>query len=293
MLPSTNTHLHRPISIAIPASFIEIYSSIARQTSQIGRIARAACIFCVDEILIYSDQSTRNQARQRRLITRVLEYLDTPQYLRKHIFGKLPELRYVGLLPPLRTPHHPIEKHSRVLRDDEIREGYVSRKGKRLMVDVGVEYLLPLLKPHPEQIPCRVTVRITQTTKGTFEASLSPPPMKYWGYRTVDTNQSLGAILKDKTKFDLIVATSRQAQPINEVWRVLQSRWQQAGRILVLFGSHGEGLVEILQHEGIKLPSLVDFTVNTAPGQGVATIRTEEAVFLSLAVLRLLETDIK
>lgn len=293
MLPSTDTHSQTPVSIAIPASFIDIYANMAKQTTQIGRISRAACIFCVDEILIYSDQSTRIQVRQHRLITKILEYLDTPQYLRKHIFGKRPELRYAGLLPPLRTPHHPIEKQSQALRDGEIREGYAFRKAKRLVVDVGVEHPLPLLKPHPDHIPCRTTVRITRIANGSLEASLSPPlPGKYWGYRVVDTNQSLGAILKHNSKYDLIVATSRRASPINEVWRALQTRWRQASRTLVLFGSHREGLVKILKREGNKLPSLVDFIVNTAPGQGVATIRTEEAVFLSLAVLRLLETDI-
>jgi len=294
MSPSTDTLLHKPVTIAIPASLIDIHKNLARQTSQIGRIARAASIFCIDEILIYSDQSVKEQTHQSRVITRVLEYLDTPQYLRKHLFGKLPELRFVGLLPPLRTPHHPIEKHSRLLLDGDIREGFIFRKSKLLMVDVGVERPIPLLEVHPKRIPSRATVRINRTTDGSLEARLTTPlPGIYWGYRVIDTHQPLSSTLKHQSKYDLIVATSRRAPAIGKVWNNLQTCWCQANRILVLFGSHEEGLDEIVQREGDKLSSLVDFTINTAPGQGVATIRTEEAIFLSLAVLRLLETDIK
>ncbi len=294
MSSSTDTLLHTPVTIAIPASFIDLHENLATQTSQIGRIARAASIFCVDEILIYPDQSAKKQSHQRRVITRVLEYLDTPQYLRKHLFGKLPELRFVGLLPPLRTPHHPVEKHSRLLHDGEIREGYIFRKSKLLMVDVGVEHPLPLLEVPPDRVPSRATVRINRTADGLLEARLATPlPGTYWGYRVIDTHQPLSSTLKHQSKYDLIIATSRRATAISKVWNALQTCWQQASRILVLFGSHEEGLAEILQREGDKLSSLVDFTVNTAPGQGVATIRTEEAIFLSLAVFRLLETDIK
>ncbi|MFX1476345.1 MAG: putative RNA uridine N3 methyltransferase [Promethearchaeota archaeon] len=35
--------------------------------------------------------------------------------------------------------------------------------------------------------------------------------------------------------------------------------------------------------------ALTDFQVNTVPNQGVETIRTTEAVFLSLSLFRLLE----
>ena len=37
--------------------------------------------------------------------------------------------------------------------------------------------------------------------------------------------------------------------------------------------------------EGLDLDVLVDFVVNMVPEQGTATVRTEEALFASLAVL--------
>jgi predicted SPOUT superfamily RNA methylase MTH1 len=282
--------LPKQLSIAIPASFIDVYSSLAQKTTQIGSIARAAAINFVDEILVFPDYSSRKQASQRRLITRVLEYLDTPQYLRKHLFGKLPELRRVGLLPPLRTPHHPLEKRSQKLTDGEIREGYAYHKEGKIVTDVGVEHPLPL-DSAPSQIPCKITVSITRRANGVLAAQPATPPTPeiYWGYKVLDIQQSLSTFLKKTRAHNLVVATSRMAPHVNEVWTRMHSRWQKAKRVLILFGSHDRGLREILQREGHKLQTFTDFQVNTVPNQGVETIRTAEAVLLSLSAFRLLE----
>jgi hypothetical protein len=54
---------------------------------------------------------------------------------------------------------------------------------------------------------------------------------------------------------------------------------------LVAFGSPRLGLKEILVQEGKSPDDVFNFFVNTVPGQNVATVRTEEAVFISLGVL--------
>jgi predicted SPOUT superfamily RNA methylase MTH1 len=280
----------KQLSIAIPASFIDVYTNLAQKTIQIGRIARAAAINSVNEILIFPDSSSRAQAHQRRLISQVLEYLDTPQYLRKHLFRKLPELKRVGVLPPLRTPHHPIEKRSRKLKDGEFREGYAYYDEGKPVVDVGVEYALPLDSTH-STMPSRVTVSIKRRRNGKITAHLAEPPTPevYWGYKVIDIQKSLSDFLTKNRTYDLVLATSRKAPLIQEIWPTLQKRWMKAERVLVLFGSHKKGLAEILQQEGHQINTLTDFQVNTVPNQGVETIRTTEAVFLSLSIFRLLE----
>ena len=290
MSSRTTRTIPKQLSIAIPASFIDIHSNLAQKTTQIGWVARAAAINHVDEILIFPDASSQEQAPQRRLIKRVLEYLDTPQYLRKYLFRKLPELRRVGLLPPLRTPHHPIEKQSKKLKDGEFREGYAFLEDGRLVVDVGVEYSLPL-NPAPSKIPSRVTVSIERKGSGILTALLTKPPTPevYWGYKVKDIQKSLFDFLQRNRIYDLVVATSRKAPLISEIWSSLKKRWKIAKRVLVLFGSHNKGLKEILQREGRQVQALTDFLVNTVPNQGVETIRTTEAVFLSLSIFRLLE----
>ncbi len=39
-------------------------------------------------------------------LARVLQYLETPQYLRKALFPMHRDLRLAGLMPPLDCPHH-------------------------------------------------------------------------------------------------------------------------------------------------------------------------------------------
>lgn len=41
-----------------------------------------------------------------QLLVKLLEYLECPQYLRKHLFPVCDDLRYAGILNPLDAPHH-------------------------------------------------------------------------------------------------------------------------------------------------------------------------------------------
>jgi predicted SPOUT superfamily RNA methylase MTH1 len=61
--------------------------------------------------------------------------------------------------------------------------------------------------------------------------------------------------------------------------------WKKAQSILVLFGAPSKGLHEIARDEGVNLNDLVNYVLNTVPGQGTETVRTEEAFLATLAVL--------
>ncbi|MHC1579550.1 MAG: putative RNA uridine N3 methyltransferase, partial [Candidatus Alkanophagales archaeon] len=91
------------LSILIPSSLTMDTADMKLKTYKVGQVARAASIFCVDEIVIYKDREYDDS----RFIERVLRYAETPQYLRKRLFGLEPELRFAGVIPPLRTRHHP------------------------------------------------------------------------------------------------------------------------------------------------------------------------------------------
>jgi predicted SPOUT superfamily RNA methylase MTH1 len=53
----------------------------------------------------------------------------------------------------------------------------------------------------------------------------------------------------------------------------------------VAFGAPSRGLHEIAQDENLKLENIADFVVNMVPNQGTVTVRTEEALLASLAIL--------
>ena len=49
-----------------------------------------------------------------------------------------------------------------------------------------------------------------------------------------------------------------------------------------------KNIIDITQKENTKLSELADFTVNTVPNQATKTVRTEEAIFTTLAIFNLL-----
>ncbi|MEM2412516.1 MAG: RNA methyltransferase [Candidatus Bathyarchaeia archaeon] len=272
------------LSIAIPASVISDVPHLREKTAKIGLIGRAAAIFGVEEIIVYQDLPGVKLKDDADLIATLLRYMETPQYLRKRLFKLRYELRYVGILPPLRTPHHPTAKRVADLKVGEYREGVVISKTKRgVLVDVGVEK--PALVPRAH-IPVgeRVTVKVEsvdgQVTAKVVEVEEIP---HYWGYEVTVWNGSFGSLAKSR-HFDLKIATSKHGDVFTVVKDAIAERWAKARTVLIGFGAPDAGLYEIVKRESLNLDDVVDFVVNTIPGQQTETVRTEEAIIASLAV---------
>ena len=275
----------RRLSIAIPASVVSDTPHLREKTSKIGLIGRAAAIFRVDEIIIYSDNQKINQTADMDLIATLLSYMETPQYLRKRLFKIRSELQYAGVLPPLRTPHHPLNRKMKNLKIGEYREGVtVSRIKEDTFVDIGVEQQAMILK---KRLPIgkRVTVKIVMIGKHVqVEVANRDDIPKYWGYAVTVEKNSLGNVVKNRG-FDLIIGTSKYGVPLEEVGEKIAEEWRKANAIVVAFGAPTQGLHEILKSEGLNLDDIADFVVNTIPEQGTETVRTEEALIASLAIL--------
>ena len=278
-------------SIAIPASLVSDVPHLREKTFKVGLIGRAAAIFRVDEIIIFPDVLDTDQSRDIELVTTILSYIETPQYLRKRLFKIRPELRYAGVLPPLRTPHHQLSDRTENLEVGEHREGVVTSlvKGGSL-VDIGVERPVLILDKRL-QINNRVTVRVTELGKHPKAVLASRGEIKtYWGYRVTASDAPFGQLLKDQP-FDLVIATSRRGAPLIEVMDELAKRWKSSRRTLVAFGAPTRGLYEIATRERLSLDEIVHFVINTIPSQGTETVRTEEALFTSLTALNLLDGE--
>jgi len=274
----------KSIAIAIPASVVSDTPHLREKTSKIGLIGRAAAIFGVGEIIIYKDELRLNQKADMDLIATLLSYMETPQYLRKKLFELKPELRYAGILPPLRTPHHPLGKKAADLRVGEYREGVtVSKSEKGMLVDVGVDKLA-LIPEANLPLGKRVTVKINGVNRHVVAclANRSEIPY-YWGYTITTWRDSIGNLVK-RRHFDMKIATSKYGVPFPEVKEKIAEKWKNAENILIAFGSPTKGLYEIVLQEGLNLDQIVDFVVNTIPGQWTETVRTEEALIASLAV---------
>jgi hypothetical protein len=274
----------RKLGVAIPASVISDTPHLREKTSKIGLIGRAAAIFRVDEIVVYRDNPKAAQDADLDLIAALLAYLETPQYLRKRLFKLEPRLQFAGILPPLRTPHHPVNRKAANLRVGDYREGLVlSRARDGVLVDIGVEN--PALLREQVAVDKRLTVQVITVGKQVEVQSVNRGEISdYWGYVVTVERRSLKDAL-EKGKFDLTIGTSRKGGDFTEVTGKLAGKWKEARSILVVFGAPARGLYEIASDEAVRLDELVDFVVNTIPGQGTETVRTEEAVLASLAVL--------
>ncbi len=277
----------KKISIAIPASIVSDVPHLREKTSKVGLIGRTAAIFRVSEIIVYLDNPHVNQNADIDLIVTLLAYMETPQYLRKKLFRLRPELQYAGVLPPLRTPHHPLNRKMKNLKIGEYREGVVLSKTKAgVLVDIGVEK--PALIPNLHlPIDKRVTVKVTRVGERVEAELVNRDEIpKYWGYVVTTEKRSFGKIAKSKG-FDLTIATSKHGIQLASVTEKIVEEWKKADKILVAFGAPTQGLYEIVEREGVDLEEIVDFVVNTIPVQGTETVRTEEALIASLAVLNM------
>jgi predicted SPOUT superfamily RNA methylase MTH1 len=280
--------VRKRLCIAIPASVVSDTPHLRERTSKIGSIGRAAAIFRVDEIVIFPDSSEGSQKTEMDLVSTLLSYLETPQYLRKRLFKLNPDLQYAGILPPLRTPHHPLNRKIRQLRVGEFREAVtLSRAEKQAFVDIGVEQPA-LIRGKDLVVGKRITVRVIKVGKSVeVELANRDEAPTYWGYTVTVEKRPFGSFLK-KSDFDLTIATSRYGSPLTDVAEKIVKKWKEANRVLVAFGAPTQGLGDIVRREGHQLSELVDFVVNTVPMQGTETVRTEEALIASLAVFNII-----
>jgi predicted SPOUT superfamily RNA methylase MTH1 len=275
----------KKLTIAIPASVISDTPHLREKTSKIGLIGRAAAIFRVDEIIVYPDGSGKGkQKSEADLIAVLLEYMETPQYLRKRLFKLEPRLRFAGVLPPLRTPHHPLNRKSEDLKVGEYREGVtLSRAKEGVLVDIGVEHPA-LLRETQWGLGKRLTVQIVKAGERVEVQTVTKDEIPYyWGYTVTVETHSFGRLI-ESGKFDLTIATSKIGARFMDVAEKIAEKWKKANCTLVAFGAPTRGLHEIVRDEGANLHDIVDFVVNTVPEQGTETVRTEEALLASLAI---------
>jgi len=153
-------------------------------------------------------------------------------------------------------------------------------------VDIGVEN--PVLLPNKElPINKRVTVTITNAGKPLMAVLANLANINdYWGYTVTPSKGSIGKVAKSGN-YDLVIATSKMGVPLTQVAEALAERWKKAGSVLVAFGAPSHGLQDIVAKENLSLDKVADFTVNTIPNQGTETVRTEEALYASLALLNI------
>lgn len=187
------------LTVFLPDSFLSETKDLKLKTSKVGIIGRALAVFSVDQVVIYKDTS-KNQfdtydGQDRNVldgnfISKILKYMDTPQYLRKSVYPIQSDLKHVGILPPLRTPNHPVDEAEL----GDYRQGFtVKRNKKGTFVDIGMKELAFC----KEQLTVNkvFSFKVTKIAKEVIVIPDEPDDI-YWGYKTSYNQETLKNSLK-------------------------------------------------------------------------------------------------
>jgi len=279
------------VSVLVPSSLVREAEDKREATRKLGYVARAATIFRVDRLTVYPDAAAERRYGDGFVET-VLRYAATPPYLRKAVWAKRDELEYAGVLPPLRVRS---QTGSGSEGSGSLRQGIVTEVGAdgRVRVNCGLQHPISLPAPDRELDEGeRVTVRVSSREPVRAKLEDVPPP----GY-AVDAADLDTAL--DRDDAGLTIATSRHGQPLRSSrLDELAANSSVGGEraLTVAFGAPERGLPAIL---GLDPGSVggddhgetgrFDLWLDTVPDQGSEVVRTEEAVFATLACLNLME----
>jgi len=291
------------VSIALPGSILNNAQSPQLETYLVGQIARAVTVFNIDEVIVFDETGSMTKNEDKILdqtdkhtlccvkMARILQYLECPQYLRKLLFPHHKDLQFAGLANPLDAPHH-------MRQDDEteFREGVVVDKpvgdGKGSYVNVGlrqdvqIDVRLNTLS--------RVTVHMKRPAangkkwKGCAVAPSYPRTHRglYWGYE-VRLASSLNRVITDcpypDGGYDVVVGTSERGQSID------QFKLSSFKHLLIVFGGLKGLEASVDMDPELKVSDareVFHHYLNTCPTQGSRTIRTEEAILITMSALR-------
>lgn len=268
------------ISIAIPDSALSDESLKIDKTRKISVLARACSIFKIDTIYVYQEG---NYKEDGNLLVTILKYLETPQFLRRRLFPKMNELKFAGVLMPLRIPSHSTPANSKKINVGDVRDGVVvSIKGKRF-VDVGINELIPFFGK--ENVGKRVTIQFKSGHPdfSVKEIQRNETPL-YWGY-TVKERANLFSLLTEWQGNTVITSKKGKTATKEQLAKYLSTDIP----ILVVFGSPEKGVHEIL---GGKLKNIQNAkTLNFFPNQATETVRLEEALLGTLSIINAYKTN--
>ncbi|XP_042020819.1 putative methyltransferase C9orf114 isoform X1 [Salvia splendens] len=307
-----------PGSIINNTQSLELATRLAGQVARAAAIFRIDEVVVFDSkntsedisIDIIGDDSGENDSGAAFLM-RILRYLETPQYLRKSLFPMHSSLRVVGLLPPLDAPHH-LRKHEwatyrEVYTNDSlvwckvweydalhliseisgIAREKLEQGSAGTLVDVGLSKNIKVdqvLEPGT-----RVTVEmgtdrnVDAAPRKIVPSSRPRDEGMYWGYK-VRYAPNISSVFKNcpyQGGYDHRIGTSEHGLVINSSELTLPS----FKHLLIAFGGLA-GLEECVEEDatlkGKTVRDIFDSYLNTCPHQGSRTIRTEEAILISL-----------
>jgi predicted SPOUT superfamily RNA methylase MTH1 len=267
--------------LTMPDSSLSDEQTKRDKSMKIAQFARACSIFRVKRIYIYHDSLSQFEKDDLHLLKTILRYLDTPQYLRKILYPRMQQLEYAGILHPIKAPHHKAPEDIKKVKAGDVRTGVIVKVKGQLFVEVGLGSLVPFVGEGFDGK--KVNVKFSalypnlKATKATEQDIFD-----YWGYEVKEV-PSLSKLLTSVEKTEVVI-TSRKGSYFKNIEARLAERAKNVQNILLVFGAPKHGIHDILAKEGASIKPY-EFVVNMFPNQGAETVRLEEALLGSLAIL--------
>jgi predicted SPOUT superfamily RNA methylase MTH1 len=268
--------------IAIPDSAISDEQTQRDKSIKISQFARACAIFRVKRIYIYHCRNSHVEKEDLTILTTLLRYLDTPQYLRRILYTRMKELEYAGILHPIKAPHHKHIEDVKNIKIDDVRVGVIVKIKGTLYVEVGLGTLIPYDGKGFEGKKLDVKFTSVYPNLRAKEATTEDIKGYYWGYEVKEV-LSLHKLLKG-TENTQVLITSRKGSYFKSNEVKLIQRLKSIRNLLIVFGAPKKGVEQILTDEGQSIKPY-EFVVNMFPFQGTETVRLEESVLGTLAIL--------
>lgn len=342
------------VSVALPGSIVFNAQTPELQARLAGQLARTCAIFNVDEIIVFDEGQDEQAIDTRRFpprpaarkwkedgqeegtgeeggpqgerkpfdangfLARILQYVETPQYLRKQLFPMHRDLRLAGLIAPLDCPHH-----LRYEDESAYREGIVqdvtsssapsTAKGastKTVYVYVGFRDALSCRVPSHVDVPVGARVTVQMPGPGVQYPRIVSPrtPVEqlgtFWGYQVRLARGGVSEVLNDcpwssSAGYDLVIGTSERGSSLSALLEQTSAASATKGEqgippfdhALIMLGGLSGLEVAVERDAKIHLDAdgaskLFDLWINVVEGQGSRTIRTEEALMITLARLK-------
>lgn len=222
----------------------------------LSTLARALSVFCIDEIVIFSDgcedlyakpQSSSHAEQDAKsgytafsdpnqFAFHILSYLECPPVLRPALFGFHPNLRTAGSLPSLDVPSHARKGEWTRYREGVTVEGPRQlggrkSKGAETYVNAGLPAPIRLDPAPPEPIPpnTRVTLKLPPEAPQTYDEKVTAEVVApgipreeagyYWGFipRLAESLTDVFTECPYEGGYDYSIGTSERGSPLKEL----------------------------------------------------------------------------
>jgi predicted SPOUT superfamily RNA methylase MTH1 len=163
------------------------------------------------------------------------------------------------------------------------------RDGGTWVVDVGLDRTIPFIGSAAIRRKANFKMSVQKGHLVAEEIHGKVRDTQYWGYH-INCIQTLSEITKGHSDVKFLI-TSRRGKPISLIHQSLANSFKDTSEVVVIFGSPRKDVGEIVN----KIDSNIvnsSLSVNMFPLQSTSTVRLEEALLGSLAIINSLRVGL-